>query len=223
MSQGVDFRRDNAEVFSDQLITFRFKAEVDGLNARSDLHFPAPIPEGGVPSGAVLIVAVVLAFGIFGTWSYLSAPDDMVAEVVPAIPVDSSDTADTGGEPPAAAETGADAKAAAPQQATTIETKATKPAKPTKETNAARKDDPSPAAVATAPETATKKPEPLAATSNIAASVSRARARSMADTPPDSDGGDVPSRPWTGAGFGLKALRSGCSSTTSGGRGFALP
>jgi len=82
---------------SRDLVT-RFKAEVDGLNARSDLHFPAPIPEGGVPSGAVLIVAVVMAFGIFGTWSYLSAPDDTVAEIVPTMPNDGGDTAAAGSD-----------------------------------------------------------------------------------------------------------------------------
>ena len=164
---------------SRDLVT-RFKAEVDGLNARSDLHFPAPIPEGGVPSGAVLIVAVVMAFGIFGTWSYLSAPDDTVAEVVPAVPVAGGDTASAGGEtPPAVAGTdGSTADAAdkseaiPPNQASTngvVETK---------------KDE---ASVAAVPEPANKKSEPavVSAPPSIAASVARARARAIADPAPE--------------------------------------
>ncbi|MDH3703214.1 MAG: DUF4115 domain-containing protein [Alphaproteobacteria bacterium] len=164
---------------SHDLVT-RFKAEVDGLNARSDLHFPAPIPEGGVPSGAVLIVAVIMVFGIFGTWSYLSAPDDMVAEVVPAMPVDGSDTASAAGEPPDSSVTGTDGKTA----------DAAENAEPPKQdsmkdTVAAKKDETTPV-VATAPEPASKKSEPsvLAAAPNIAASVARARARSVAAPTP---------------------------------------
>jgi cytoskeleton protein RodZ len=166
---------------SHDLVT-RFKAEVDGLNARSDLHFPAPIPEGGVPSGAVLIVAVVMAFGIFGTWSYLSAPDDTVAEVVPAIPADGSDTASAGAEP-AAGVAGTESKTA----------DSTDKAAPTP-TQQASKIDPAevkendpPAAVAVAPEPVSKKSEaaPLAATPNIAASLARARARAAPDPAPD--------------------------------------
>ncbi len=172
---------------SRDLVT-RFKAEVDGLNARSDLHFPAPIPEGGVPSGAVLIVAVVMAFGIFGTWSYLSAPDDTVAEIVPTIPNDASDMAETGSEMPVASAIGADEKSAgvvdkaapvSPQQP------------PANDAVVTKKDDPS-SAVATPPEPAataptSKKPEPatLAATANIAASVSRARARAVVTPSPN--------------------------------------
>lgn len=69
-----------------RVLVNQFKAEIKGLNARSDLHFPAPIPEGGIPSGAVLAVAVVMAGVIFGVWSYLSSPDDPVPENVPEMP-----------------------------------------------------------------------------------------------------------------------------------------
>ena len=165
---------------SHDLVT-RFKAEVDGLNARSDLHFPAPIPEGGVPSGAVLIIAVVMAFGIFGTWSYLSAPDDTVAEVVPTMPVDASDTANAVSVPPPA--TAADAEAKAADVADKARAAPPVPKTEMKEAVASKKDVP-PAPVAAAPDPAERKSESLAAAPSIAASVARARARA-AEAPSD--------------------------------------
>jgi len=194
---------------SRDLVT-RFKAEVDGLNARSDLHFPAPIPEGGVPSGAVLIVAVVMAFGIFGTWSYLSAPDDTVAEIVPTMPNDGGDTAAAGSETPVASAIGADEK-------TTVAVDKAAPASlqqpPTKDTMATKKDDSS-SAVATAPEPAatvptSKKPEPaaLAATPNMAASVSRARALATPSPNPVVDSAPPGSSVETSAASAIAAIQ----------------
>ncbi|MEM9682454.1 MAG: helix-turn-helix domain-containing protein, partial [Pseudomonadota bacterium] len=64
----------------------QFKEEAAGLQAKADLHFPAPLPEGKIPSGAVLIVAVLLAAGVYGAWMYLSSRDQQVAEIVPELP-----------------------------------------------------------------------------------------------------------------------------------------
>lgn len=64
----------------------KFKEEAAGLQAKADLHFPAPLPEGKIPSGAVLIVAVLLAAGVYGVWMYLSSRDQQVAEIVPELP-----------------------------------------------------------------------------------------------------------------------------------------
>lgn len=64
----------------------RFKEEVKDLNSRTDLHFPAPLPEGKIPSGAVLLVAVMLAGLVYGAWIYFSSKDQQVAEIVPQLP-----------------------------------------------------------------------------------------------------------------------------------------
>ena len=69
---------------SDRLVQ-RFKAEAAGLHARADLHFPAPLREGKIPSAGVLLVAVILAATIYGGWICISASDQQVAEIVPQL------------------------------------------------------------------------------------------------------------------------------------------
>ena len=76
---------DHLGLNSDALVT-RFKEEVKDLHNRTDLHFPAPLPEGKIPSGAVLLVAVLLAGLVYGAWIYFSSKDQQVAEIVPQLP-----------------------------------------------------------------------------------------------------------------------------------------
>ena len=76
---------DHLGLDSDKLVQ-RFKAEAAGLQSRADLHFPAPLPEGKIPSGAVLVVAVLLAAAVYGGWVYLSSGEQQVAEIVPQLP-----------------------------------------------------------------------------------------------------------------------------------------
>lgn len=76
---------DHLGLNSEALVT-RFKEEVKELSNRTDLHFPAPLPEGKIPSGAVLLVAVLLAGLVYGAWIYFSSKDQQVAEIVPQLP-----------------------------------------------------------------------------------------------------------------------------------------
>jgi cytoskeletal protein RodZ len=70
---------------SDDLVT-RFKAEVAGLDKKTRLVFPTPVPEGKVPGGALILVSV-LFFGLaYGAWSFFSKQDSQVADLVPAVP-----------------------------------------------------------------------------------------------------------------------------------------
>lgn len=64
----------------------RFKAEAAGIGQSSALVFPSPVPEGGVPGGALLLVSVLLAGLAYGGWYVLSTKDRIVAEMVPALP-----------------------------------------------------------------------------------------------------------------------------------------
>ena len=49
-------------------MTRRFRAEVAAVNAKTELTFPAPVPERGVPAGAVILLGVVLAVGAYVGW-----------------------------------------------------------------------------------------------------------------------------------------------------------
>ncbi|GAC1341559.1 MAG: hypothetical protein NVSMB18_13900 [Acetobacteraceae bacterium] len=63
----------------------RFRAEAHEVNRKTELSFPAPVPERGVPAGAVVLLGVLLAVGAYAAWYRFS--DDHRAEVgVAAVP-----------------------------------------------------------------------------------------------------------------------------------------
>ena len=50
----------------------RFRAEAAELTRKPDLTFPAPVPERGVPPGAVVLMGAVLAVGAYAGWFRMS-------------------------------------------------------------------------------------------------------------------------------------------------------
>jgi cytoskeleton protein RodZ len=67
-------------------IARRFKAEAAGVNQKTVLTFPVPVPERGVPAGAVVLLGVVLAVGVYVGWYRLSGEGRLPAETSTAIP-----------------------------------------------------------------------------------------------------------------------------------------
>jgi cytoskeleton protein RodZ len=65
----------------------RYRAET-GLAAKRkpELTFPAPVPERGVPAGALVAVGVVVAAALYGGWYYLTDSGQRLADVVPNLP-----------------------------------------------------------------------------------------------------------------------------------------
>lgn len=63
-----------------------FKSEAQELEGPRRLVFPSPAPEGKVPGGAVMLVALVLAATAYAGWYYLNASGRAVADYTPAIP-----------------------------------------------------------------------------------------------------------------------------------------
>ena len=64
-------------------IVGRFKDEVEGVNERLQLVFPTPVPESKIPSGAVLLISVLLIALAYGGWYSLSSgEDDMDGQVL---------------------------------------------------------------------------------------------------------------------------------------------
>jgi len=65
----------------------RWRLETGAAHARKpELSFPAPVPERGIPAGALIVVGLVLAAGLYGGWYYLSGTGQRVADLVPALP-----------------------------------------------------------------------------------------------------------------------------------------
>jgi cytoskeleton protein RodZ len=64
----------------------RFRTEAAEFGRRTELVFPVPMPERGIPAGAVLLLGLVLAVGAYAGWYRLSGEGRLPAETVTAIP-----------------------------------------------------------------------------------------------------------------------------------------
>jgi cytoskeleton protein RodZ len=64
----------------------RFKAEAGEVNRRTELVFPAPMPQRGMPAGAMILLGVVLAIGAYAGWYRLSGEGRLPPETVPPVP-----------------------------------------------------------------------------------------------------------------------------------------
>lgn len=67
-------------------IVRRFKQENNDLAGRAELVFPSATSGGGIPTGALLILALVGAGIAYGAWVWLQDRNDSVAEAVPPLP-----------------------------------------------------------------------------------------------------------------------------------------
>ena len=50
----------------------RYKDEAQGLNRKTQLVFPAPVQEAKVPTGAIVLIALILLGLAYGGWTYFS-------------------------------------------------------------------------------------------------------------------------------------------------------
>ncbi len=64
----------------------QFKEEPENLVGKTQLVFPSPLPEGRIPSGAILLVAVILLAVVYGGWISVSSQGNILGEFVPALP-----------------------------------------------------------------------------------------------------------------------------------------
>lgn len=64
----------------------RFKDEAQHVNRKTELEFPAPVPERGVPVGAVLLLGVLLTAGSYAVWYRYSDEARAPVERVAAVP-----------------------------------------------------------------------------------------------------------------------------------------
>jgi cytoskeleton protein RodZ len=64
----------------------RFRAEAVEVSQKTELAFPAPVPERGLPAGAIMLLGVVLLGAVYAGWYRLSGEGRLPAEAVTAIP-----------------------------------------------------------------------------------------------------------------------------------------
>ncbi len=64
----------------------RFKAEASAVSLRTELAFPAPVPERGLPAGAVVLLGLLLVVGAYAGWYRLSGEGRLPDETVMAVP-----------------------------------------------------------------------------------------------------------------------------------------
>lgn len=67
-------------------ISRRFRAEAADVNRKTELTFPAPVPERGVPAGAMVLVGVVLVLAAYAGWYHFSSDRGPMADAVQAVP-----------------------------------------------------------------------------------------------------------------------------------------
>src|SRR6266404_6315355 len=68
------------------VIAQRFKSESAGLESKADLAFPMPLPERGMPGGALLLVALIVAACAYAVWYYRAAGDRVRTAGVAEVP-----------------------------------------------------------------------------------------------------------------------------------------
>ena len=67
-------------------IARRFRAETNHVDRKTELDFPAPVPERGVPAGAVVLLGVVLAIGAYAGWYRFTGSGQPQSQPVQPIP-----------------------------------------------------------------------------------------------------------------------------------------
>ncbi len=99
-------------------IARRFRAEAAEVNRRTELDFPAPVPERGMPAGAMILLGVLLTVGAYVAW-YRSSDRQPNAEPVRAVPERLAPLAETA-PPPATPAPAPATEAPAPHASPTV-------------------------------------------------------------------------------------------------------
>jgi len=110
-----------------QEVVRRFKAETTGSRETANLAFPEPIPESGIPGGAIVLVGIVIAVVAYGAW-YVNTGNGYLAELVAPLPQRLAHLVEGEGKPPGETTTPSDpGKAAAKPEPKTESTAEAKP------------------------------------------------------------------------------------------------
>lgn len=64
----------------------RFRTEAGEFGKKPELDFPVPMPERGLPAGAIILLGLVLVVGTYAGWYRLSGEGRLPPETVTAVP-----------------------------------------------------------------------------------------------------------------------------------------
>lgn len=64
----------------------RYRMERASNKRLSDLSFPTPVPESGVPKGAIVLVGAVLAVLVYGGWYVSTTEDTILSDLIAPVP-----------------------------------------------------------------------------------------------------------------------------------------
>ena len=67
-------------------IVRRYKEDSSGLKTRAVFEFPLPTPDSGVPSGALILVAMIMGMVIYGVWYAVAGADRNAVQVIQEVP-----------------------------------------------------------------------------------------------------------------------------------------
>ncbi len=67
-------------------IARRFREAAGGGAGHLNLVLPSPVAEGRMPTGAILLVAAIIALGAYGGWYYLSSQGRDAGQMIAALP-----------------------------------------------------------------------------------------------------------------------------------------
>jgi cytoskeleton protein RodZ len=67
-------------------VASRFRSESAEAIVKPALSFPAPVPQRGVPAGALMLLGLLILAGAYAGWYYVSEHQRTPAETVPPIP-----------------------------------------------------------------------------------------------------------------------------------------
>ncbi|MDD9924897.1 MAG: helix-turn-helix domain-containing protein, partial [Rhodospirillaceae bacterium] len=163
-------------------IVERYKDETAELGDDVRLVFPSPLPEGKVPSGAIILIGIVALALVYGGWVFLAQQNVKIAELVPALPEKFSSLLGGDESVEAVPETGSDA----PQTVTStpVQAPVTEP-QPTPST--VTESQPQIAETPPAEVPAAEKTEPTDPTPAMAAENSAAEASAAAPSQPQQE------------------------------------
>ena len=83
---------------SDEVIR-RFKNQVVGDHPEPSLDFPEPIPEMGIPGGAIIFIGILVAAVAYGAWYVNTSKEGIIADLIAPVPKRMAEQPASSGKP----------------------------------------------------------------------------------------------------------------------------